>query len=149
MVEQDGHPCLEWSPDPVTVSVDEAMATEKPDSRDAERREAKEWLQSVLADGPLTSKEIKRQAMESGLKWATIRRAKDDLNIHARREGFGPGAAWHWRLPFPQEDGDSPIDAIDAHTPEVSAYGASEHLCDDPNDLLLEAAAENEEAKTW
>ena len=30
VVEQDGHPCLAWSPDAVTVSVDEAMATDKP-----------------------------------------------------------------------------------------------------------------------
>ncbi len=76
VVEQNGHPCLAWSADPVTVSADEAMATEKPDSRDAERREAKTWLQTVLAHGPLAVKEIEQQAKAAGLKWATIRRGK-------------------------------------------------------------------------
>jgi hypothetical protein len=138
VIEPNGHPCLAWSADPVTVSADEAMAPEKPDGRDGERREAKAWLQSLLGQGPLGVKEIERQAKDAGQKWATVRRAKDDLEIHAYREGFGPGATWHWRLPFPQESGDSPIDAqigtldaIDAHIPEVSTYGAGEHLCDE------------------
>jgi hypothetical protein len=148
IVENNGHPCLAWSLDPVIMSVDEAMAT-NPDSRDAERRRAKEWLQSALADGPLAVKEIAQQANKSGMKWATIRRAKDDLKIHAHREGFGPGAVWHWRLPFPQESGDFPIDAIDAHIPEVSAYDESEHLCNDLNYLPLETTAENEEGDAW
>ena len=101
MVEQDGHPCLAWSPDPVDTNVDEAMATERPDNRDAERQEAKAWLQTTLADGPLASNEVERQADAAGIKLATLRRAKDALKIHAYREGFGPGAAWYWRLPFP------------------------------------------------
>ena len=89
-------------------------------------------------------KEIEQQAEDAGLKWATIRRAKDALRIEAYHKGFGPGAAWHWRLRTPQVDDDSPIDAIDAHIPEVSVYGESEHLCDDPNGLLQQAAADEE-----
>ena len=149
VVEQNGHPCLAWSPDAVTVSVDEAMATDKPNSRDAERQEAKAWLRTALAAGPLAEKEIENRAGAASLKWPTVRRAKKELGINSYREGFGAGAVWYWRLPFPQESGDSPIDAIDAHIPEVSAYGASEHLCDDPNDLFMEAAGENEEAEPW
>ena len=66
------------------------------------------------------------------------------------REGFGPGAVRRWRLSAPQDGGSSPIDTIDAHLREASAYGAREHLWDDPNDLLQETAeADGEGEPSW
>ena len=156
VLDQGGVPCLAWSPDPVTVTADEAMATERPDGRDADRKEAKAWLQSVLADGPLTSKEIERQAKDTGLAWRTIRRAKEDLGIEVHKEGFHGGAAWLWKLPSTrngeedcEEGHQNREDAEDGHIKEVAIFGGSGHLRDDPNDLLAEAAAEDAEAEAW
>ena len=148
VIERDGLPCLAWSADPVTVSADEAMAFEGRDSRSREKAEAAAWLQSALADGLVATTEIQRQAKESGLAWATVRRARKALGIIVYRQGFGPGAAWHWRLPSPPSGGGSPIAGIDAQFSEVSTYAASERLCDDPNDLLREAAAADE-VESW
>lgn len=34
---------------------------------------------------------------EDGFSWATVRRAKDELGIKARKDGFEGG--WQWTLP--------------------------------------------------
>ena len=52
----------------MTVSADEAMEAVRPDGRGRERKAAAAWLRNVLADGPLTQKEIERQAKEAGLR---------------------------------------------------------------------------------
>jgi hypothetical protein len=149
IIAPNGAPCLAWSPDPITMSADEAMAVGRPDSHHHERKEAADWLRVALGDGSLPVKEITQQVEQCGLRWATIKRAQKAVGIVAYRKGFGPGAVWRWRLPVPHEGGDSPIDAIDAHIPEVSAYGASEHLCDDPNDSFDKAAADGEVDSSW
>ncbi len=68
VMEENGHPSLAWSPDPVTITADDAMAVDKPRTHDAERQEAKAWLQSTLADGPVAVKEIEQQAEDASLK---------------------------------------------------------------------------------
>jgi hypothetical protein len=74
-------------------------------SRDHEDRsacsEAKEFLHSVLADGPLAKKEISRQARELCISERTLRRAKEKLGIRSAKRG-APGEKtqqWLWELP--------------------------------------------------
>ncbi|MEA3278574.1 MAG: AAA family ATPase [Pseudomonadota bacterium] len=86
--------------------------------------DAKGFLRSMLADGPVPSKQIKREADEAGHAWATIRRAKDALGIEAHKEGMkGP---WKWAPP--------PEDAHETPKIPISEQGASsgndEHLRD-------------------
>lgn len=129
VVVPHGAPCLAWSDQPVTITVDDALAAGRDDDpRGSERRDAKAWLGEVLGDGPMEAKEVKRQANAGGPAWHTVRRAKDDLHVNAYREGFGPGAVWKWALPGPPEVQRCPQDAIDAHSKNVGTYDASGHL---------------------
>jgi hypothetical protein len=61
---------------------------------------AKELLRVMLANGPLEQKSLKAKAdaMKIGLR--TLERAKEILNVQARRRGkAGPGSSWWWSLP--------------------------------------------------
>jgi hypothetical protein len=62
--------------------------------------EAKELLRVMLANGPVEQKTLKAKAdtMKIGLR--TLERAKEILNVQARRRGkVGPGSSWWWSLP--------------------------------------------------
>ena len=60
---------------------------------------AVEFLKGLPAGGA-PAKDVRRQAQEAGLSWATLRRAKNKLGVTAKREGgFGSAGRWIWRLP--------------------------------------------------
>jgi hypothetical protein len=91
-----------------------------------------------MADGPTLAKQVKADANDAGLSWATVRRAKARMGIVVSREGFGPGSVIRWALPgtIGAQNG------IGAHSNNVSTYEESEHLCGahparDGNDLEL------------
>ncbi|MEQ8174755.1 MAG: AAA family ATPase [Syntrophomonadaceae bacterium] len=61
--------------------------------------EAQDFLEDILQDGPVSSNEIFSKAGKAGISKASIRRAKELLNIQAYREpGKGREAAWMWRI---------------------------------------------------
>ena len=57
--------------------------------------EAKEFLQSWLSDDPAPASEVIKAARESGISEASLRRAKKDLGIIAKKSG----KVWLWQLP--------------------------------------------------
>jgi Bifunctional DNA primase/polymerase, N-terminal/AAA domain/Primase C terminal 1 (PriCT-1) len=59
--------------------------------------EAKEFLTEVLANGPQKSIDVQEQARARGIKDATLRRAKEALEIVKRPAGFGE--SWCLELP--------------------------------------------------
>lgn len=63
----------------------------------SERDDAKLFLMSVLADGPVPVRRIKADATGAGYSWRTIERAKRDAGIEARKLGLKDG--WVWALP--------------------------------------------------
>jgi archaellum biogenesis ATPase FlaH len=135
VVVPNGVPCLAWSDQPVTITVDDALAAGRNDDpRDSDRREAKAWLRNTLSGGPVPVKEIEHQAREEGLSWATIRRAKSDLGIKIIREGFGRGSVSKWAMPSDPPDHTCSPNAIDAHLKDVSKYGESEQVWDEGTD---------------
>ena len=64
---------------------------------ESSRSEAADFLREVLADGPVPSKEVQRQAREAGVPWITVRRAADDLAVLKKKGGMTDG--WYWSLP--------------------------------------------------
>lgn len=60
---------------------------------------AKSFLLGALSDGPIDSKEIKREARDAGHSEKTLSRAKNLLGIRALKVGFGEGQHWEWSLP--------------------------------------------------
>jgi putative DNA primase/helicase len=75
------------------------LATVEGDERDdsSQRGRAKKFLIGALAHGPASSKELLEHARETlNISPDTLRRAKDDLGIGARKAGLG---GWTWEMP--------------------------------------------------
>jgi hypothetical protein len=89
-----------WSREPVDIKADEVLARdlEQKDSK-SEVEETREWLEATLADGPLESTELLRQAKANGFSKSSLKRAKKLMPIKARRVGgVGPKGHWEWHL---------------------------------------------------
>jgi len=79
-----------WDSSPVFVSADEID-----DADQSPRGEAIDWLRGLLADGPQPSPTILARAQADGISEKTLRRAKKELQVTAKRIGQG----WVWQLP--------------------------------------------------
>ena len=60
--------------------------------------DAAAWLRQALADGRLASKELFDLGQRNGYTRRMLHKAKPLAGVDVVREGFGPGAAWHWVL---------------------------------------------------
>ncbi|GBH27936.1 AAA family ATPase [Burkholderia vietnamiensis] len=63
----------------------------------SERDDAKDFLRSLLADGPVLVKVIQGDARGAGFAWRTVERAKRDIGAEARKSSGSGG--WLWALP--------------------------------------------------
>ena len=61
--------------------------------------EAKEFLRDVLRAGPVSTKQVKREASEADISWRTVERAKSTLKVQSYRDG--EGGRWMWVLDVP------------------------------------------------
>jgi len=100
---------------PEASGISEAMRDKR-----ALRDEAIEWLRQELKEGPVSQKQLVREAKEYGFSLATLRRAKEELKLQSQRTGFGPGIShWAWALPGnAQAAAQTPAPVAD-----VSTYG--------------------------
>jgi putative DNA primase/helicase len=73
------------------------MAIESEDEEDT-RAELQAFLLELLANGPVSTREVKAGAAANGYKWRTVERAKTDLGITTKK-GQGASAPWYWALP--------------------------------------------------
>ncbi len=94
IVDVGGVGVIHWGDDPVTMSADEAMDAERPKSRSA-RGNAVEWLVEMLAIGPVSSDRLRDEAAIEDYSWSTLKRAKADLCVRAKKHADG----WYWELP--------------------------------------------------
>lgn len=112
---------MQWEPEPVTITANEALAAGVPSGRDpTATEEAMSFLKDLLAEGPLSVNDVKSETEAAGLSWATVTRAKTTLRIKPVKAGMGAG--WFWALPKalnPEED---------VHLKDVSTFGTGEHL---------------------
>ncbi len=99
MVDEFDRPCIAWERGVVTMTANEVLAVGSRRQDRPERREARAWLQELLADGRVGAKDVQQLAKEAGHKWPTVRRAQNDLGIEPKKEGFGKDAVWWWQLP--------------------------------------------------
>ncbi len=118
----NGAPVIQWEPEPVTVSADEALAVMREDEGErGERQEAADWLTDFLANGPKSAKEIQAAAREYGLAWRTVRRAQTALGIRPAKTRFDGG--WEWALPSKMA-----TTPQDVHQKDVDTFGQVGHL---------------------
>ena len=74
------------------IGTDELLSG---DSRGQKLRDAKIFLQEILADGIVSKNQIDEEAEVRGIKGKTLWNAKNDLKIVSEKVG----AQWYWRLP--------------------------------------------------
>lgn len=84
-------------------------------------QEAMDFLSASLEDGPRPAKELLKEAKKAGIEEITLRRAKKELGVQARRQS-GKGATrgegfWVWELPQDKNQDDRNSDQ-DIHTHE-------------------------------
>jgi hypothetical protein len=89
---------------PLTGTARELLnAIEQPEEKErrAPRRDmATVFLQTLLADGPVATNQVRAAAADAGIAWRTVERAVKDLGIIAARVGaLGDKGEWQWRLP--------------------------------------------------
>jgi hypothetical protein len=95
----DGHygAVVAWDPTPVHKRVDEVFSENQPKRNRREKRDrAAEFVKEALAEGPISSTELKRLAEANGHKWRTIARARKAISVAADKQGHG---SWHCELP--------------------------------------------------
>ena len=88
-----------WEPDSITISAEDAFSMHLNNEERGQVSDAKEFLRGLLMDGPMKTTDIKKDAEGAGHHWATIRRAKDQLGVTAKKDGFRD--PWMWALPSP------------------------------------------------
>lgn len=85
-----------WEAEAVTVTADEAMASQgDPEERSAVE-DARQFLAGLLADGPVHAGQIKKDADGAGFNWRTVQRAADRLGVVRHKDGMRGG--WLWNL---------------------------------------------------
>lgn len=125
-----------WEDAPVNMTADEAMNA-RPAKEDAGAvNEAVQFLHDLLTEGPLPSNDVKDAAAAAGFSWATLRRAKENAGVVARKDSFSGG--WIWAL---SEDAQ--------HEDAQPLYTTNEHLRGGRATQGLEGYASAEDAQMF
>jgi hypothetical protein len=108
-------------------SASELLQSVRVDRADA-RREAEDFLVSLLSDGPVPKATVEEEAKAANISPGTLRRAKTSLGVVAAREnqvGGERGAGrWVWKLPAREEMGRG----VQPHDVQRAQSGGNEHL---------------------
>ncbi|NOU08631.1 MAG: AAA family ATPase [Nitrospira sp.] len=113
-----------WEAGVVTTTAKEAMAPPLNSGEQTELESAKGFLRALLADGPVSSKQIRADVMGAGHSWGTIRRAQEALKVIAFKQGLG---GWAWRLPTEDAQA-SPKMLVNNGCASSTSSGGNEHL---------------------
>jgi len=97
---------LEWDPDPVEVTADDALSRERNGSGGHSAvDEAVDWLRTALSGGPRPSKELEEEARKNKISGKTLERAKKEIGVESRPGGYRKP----WISMLPEDDvGQSP-----------------------------------------
>ncbi len=87
--------------------------------------EAKDFLRDILADGPVTAKEIEKQRRSAGISEPTLRRAKNEVSVKSIKQGD----SWYWSIYIPGDHLDHVPEKLDTQGFEGSGSRRSyDHL---------------------
>lgn len=129
---EPGIVAVAWG-DAVSMTADSVLQPEAAEER-SERMEATDWLREQLSGGPISAKQLKKDANAAGLSWITVRRAQGLLGIKPAKDGFEGG--WSWNLPTP-EDAHQPPKMLTilegASSPQVSIFAEAAPLGYNPD----------------
>jgi len=100
LTTDDSTPVVAWQPEPVRMSVEDALEpppSRKPGPDPEEREEAVDWLRQALGDGPRPAYLLFAEAEKVGISKGTLKRAKRQLGAISQKLGMDKG--WSWSLP--------------------------------------------------
>jgi hypothetical protein len=92
-------PYIVWDAEHIDVSAVEAMQAANEFKSPTAREAAKQFLYTLLSNGPVARSEIDDAAKANGISTKTLFRAKNDLNVIAEKDRTKPDGGWYWRLP--------------------------------------------------
>lgn len=129
-------PVVMWEPDPVEIDINDVLSSESDDFR-SEREDAKEWLESELYHGPVSSKDLQTRAREAGHSWSTVKRAKKGLKVEARKTAMRGGWEWYHPddLPIKREGDHEEVEGDQSQN--VGAFGLGGPLRDESDEVNL------------
>jgi hypothetical protein len=89
-----------WENQVITMTADEVFGQSEQTHDEREYLlDAKMYLRTLLADGPVPAKSVEADARGAGHAWGTIRRAQKELNVIVYRgDGIGAKGRWYWKL---------------------------------------------------
>ncbi|MCH8316711.1 MAG: hypothetical protein IIA64_12130 [Planctomycetes bacterium] len=87
---------LRWDAEPLNMTANQILAEQADRVTAPQLREAVEFLQATLADGPMAPKEIKERAGQEGISEITLNRAKKPAGVESVKDAYSGG--WHWRI---------------------------------------------------
>jgi hypothetical protein len=106
-------PHIVWGTEHVDVTATEAMQAENGGgSQPGAKDEARQFLEQMLANGPVTAAEVYEAAEANCISQRTLNRAKKELNVVSSKDGMKHG--WTWALPPKILRWDQKSDAEDA-----------------------------------
>ena len=83
---------------PVTISADQALAAlDGHGENRSGKAEAIDFLADLLGGGPLSAKDVMKEAGSAGITAKSVRSAREALGIKSEKSGFEGG--WVWALP--------------------------------------------------
>lgn len=65
----------------------------------SEKKDAEGFLREMLQNGERLANEVAGEARRCSISEATLRRAKSNLKVVSRLEGYGRKGTWYWSLP--------------------------------------------------
>lgn len=74
------------------------LAAAQPEDQKSERADAATWLQDYLEPGEQKAAEVIKESRAEGISKRTLDRAKKDIGVMSRSEGYGKDKVWFWRL---------------------------------------------------
>lgn len=98
---ENNAPVIAWEPEPILITADEALGRSDSNEEKTKIEWAKQVLEVVLANGPVSSTDISREAKQAGISASTLNRAKEKLGIEPKKIGFKGG--WVWSLPIHED----------------------------------------------
>lgn len=102
-----------WCSQPSSLTAERMLSQPKDDEAKAEQSEATEFLREVLNDGERFSKDVQREARDTGITQYALRKARAILNVECFKKGgtFGGEKGWYIRLPKNEDNNSKTEDA--------------------------------------
>lgn len=94
---ENNAPVLAWENNPVEITTEEALALPESKEDHTATHEALDFLIKLLADGPVKTNEVMKEARQAGISEKPLRSAREKLGIKPQKTSFDGG--WMWSIP--------------------------------------------------